>query len=112
MFKTLVNFIHNFQDQKRNECPDGSPPRKRKSPGFCQFLLVTIVTVARKIYDFIVDRIFNFIYSGREIKRIPPVSDPLLKESAVSLAEKIRAGEVRIFRCGKLGSPRSEIKVL
>lgn len=57
---------------------------------FFKYLLIFL----RRTYDFICDSIFNLIYCCVEVKKIPPINDPLLKESAVCLAEKIRNGEV------------------
>lgn len=58
---------------------------------------MVFLTFLRKIYDFVCDYIFSIIYSNVEVKKIPPAKDPLLRETAISLAEKIRNREVSIF---------------
>lgn len=55
---------------------------------------MVFLTFLRKIYDFVCDYIFSIIYSNVEVKKIPPAKDPLLRETAISLAEKIRNREV------------------
>ncbi|GLG94641.1 Glutamyl-tRNA(Gln) amidotransferase subunit A, mitochondrial [Gryllus bimaculatus] len=46
-------------------------------------------------FDYIVDIFCNWWYNESKRQIVPPVKDPLLLESAVSLAEKIRKKEVR-----------------
>lgn len=66
---------------------------KRRPNRACSCLMMILVLI-RKVYDAICDLVFAIFYSNVEVKKIPPITNPLVRESAVSLAEKIRTQEV------------------
>lgn len=66
---------------------------KPQRNAYCQCLM-TILIFIRRLYDSAIDLIFSFIYSSTEVKKLPPPSNDLVKESAVSLAKKIRNKEI------------------
>lgn len=68
-------------------------PNQQNRSLFRQCLAFFLVLL-RKLYDLLCDIIFAFIFSSAEVKKIPPCH-PLLRESAVTLAEKIRNRTVR-----------------
>lgn len=75
-----------FQGKSKSE----NRPRRNV---YCQCLM-TILIFIRRAYDAVVDFIFSLIYNSTEIKKVPSPSNNLVKESASSLAEKIRKQEV------------------
>lgn len=54
----------------------------------CCLLRFSIVQL-HYIFDCIIDFVFGLYYDGKE-KKIPPVKNQIILESAVDLAEKIR----------------------
>ncbi|KAK2585700.1 hypothetical protein KPH14_010313 [Odynerus spinipes] len=56
-------------------------------------ILRCIIVQIHSIFDCVVDFIFGLYYDNKA-KRIPPVKNPLLLDSAVTLAEKIRSKQV------------------
>lgn len=70
--------------------------RKQNRSLFCQCLTFFLILL-RKLYDLLCDTIFAFIFNSVEVKKVPPIRNSLLRESAVSLAEKIRNQEVNHF---------------
>lgn len=62
-----------------------------------QSLFDLIIAFIEDMLSSIGNRIFSFIYSFVEKKKIPPATNPLLKESAVALAEKIRTQKVSSY---------------
>lgn len=56
-----------------------------------------IVALIRSFVDWIVDTIFSFIYTESPRKHLPPLDEPFLMESAVSVSEKIRKKQVSVY---------------
>ncbi|XP_066588942.1 fatty-acid amide hydrolase 2-B-like [Prorops nasuta] len=56
-------------------------------------LLHCIIVQIHWLFDCVVDFVFGLIYDSKA-KKVPPVKNPLLLESAISLAEKIRNKKV------------------
>lgn len=52
-------------------------------------ILLCFIVQFHCLFDCFIDFIFGIYYDGKEVK-IPPVSNPIVLESAVELAEKIR----------------------
>ncbi|XP_063244073.1 fatty-acid amide hydrolase 2-A isoform X2 [Bacillus rossius redtenbacheri] len=72
----------------------GSRSLKRRAlKCFCQ-VLQAFVVFAHSVFDFVVDKVFSWYYDDSKRKTISKVASPLLLESAVQLAEKIRRREV------------------
>ncbi|XP_032663090.1 fatty-acid amide hydrolase 2 [Odontomachus brunneus] len=59
---------------------------------FCRIFNYAIILL-HVYFDYFVDFVFG-IYYDKKIKKVPPVKNPLLLESSVSLAEKIRTRQV------------------
>ncbi|XP_067010947.2 fatty-acid amide hydrolase 2 isoform X2 [Anabrus simplex] len=57
-------------------------------------IVLKIWLTFRYILDYVIDLVFGYFYDETKRQHIPPVRDPLLMESAISLAEKIRNREV------------------
>lgn len=70
---------------------------KQKQCGTEFSFLGGFITFISMMYDTFFNYIFSFINSFKKVKKIPPPSDPLLKESVISLAQKIRNREVSLF---------------
>uniref|UniRef100_A0A1B6EGH9 Uncharacterized protein n=1 Tax=Clastoptera arizonana TaxID=38151 RepID=A0A1B6EGH9_9HEMI len=69
--------------------------KKRKRKGFSSLKMfrshgTIIIAIIRSIFDWIVDTIFGFIYNDTQKKQLPPLDEPFLMTSAVSIADKIR----------------------
>ncbi|KAK7574202.1 hypothetical protein V9T40_011393 [Parthenolecanium corni] len=79
--------------------------RKQNRSLFCQCLTFFLILL-RKLYDLLCDTIFAFIFNSVEVKKVPPIRNSLLRESAVSLAEKIRNQEITSEELVKLCSER------
>lgn len=56
---------------------------------FCNILKYIIIQL-HYLFDCIIDLVFG-VYYDKKAKKVPPVKDPLLLESAISLAHKIRS---------------------
>lgn len=61
---------------------------------FFRSLLFHFLLFLRIAYDWVVDFIISFIYDDSKVKKIPPVKESFLLDSAVTLAAKIRKKEV------------------
>ncbi|XP_012224178.1 fatty-acid amide hydrolase 2 [Linepithema humile] len=59
----------------------------------CCNVLRYVIVQLHLLFDYFVDFVFG-LYYNQQAKKVPPVKNNLLLESAVSLAEKIRTGEV------------------
>ena len=56
--------------------------------------LIVPLRIIRLILDLLSDWIYGILYEGSSTNRIPPVSDVVLLDSAVALADKIRQGSL------------------
>nr|XP_018917434.1 PREDICTED: fatty-acid amide hydrolase 2 [Bemisia tabaci] len=61
---------------------------------FFRSLLFHFLLFLRIAYDWVVDFIISFIYDDSKVKKIPPVKESFLLDSAVTLAAKIRKKEI------------------
>lgn len=56
--------------------------------------LIVPLRILRLLLDWISDWVYGLIYDGSKADRIPPLSDVVLLDSAVTLADKIRRGSL------------------
>ncbi|XP_015181501.1 PREDICTED: fatty-acid amide hydrolase 2-like [Polistes dominula] len=70
------------------------PTFMKKLNNFILSLLKCLFIEFHSLFDYVVTFIFELCY-GRHVSKIPPVTNPLLLESASKLAEKIRSKEIK-----------------
>ncbi|XP_011143305.1 fatty-acid amide hydrolase 2 [Harpegnathos saltator] len=78
-----------LQKQDTQECKNILEFVKKLCFSILKFLIIQL----HFFFDRIIDFIFGIFYD-KKAKKVPPVKDPLLLESAVSLAKKIRTRQV------------------
>ena len=58
------------------------------------WIIEMVVTFFFRMFEFVTDAVFSFMHRNTQKITLPPISNPLLLDSASSLAHKIRTRQV------------------